>query len=96
MLTLHRPEPKPTTLPNVCKLSLDIAGILYKVVPLRSDSGQLRGFKLTREDNGTSYTLTSLGCSCPSSTYAKRQGGEKPKCKHYRAALACGLALNNA
>lgn len=90
MLTLHREEPKPAPRQNVCRLTLDIGGTLYKVAPIRSEGGQLHGFKFTREDNGTAYTLTSLGCSCPSDRY--RKPGQV-RCKHYRSAKACGLDI---
>jgi hypothetical protein len=90
MLTLARAKPKNAPKPNVCKLMLDIAGQLYRITPLRTGDGPIRGFLFRREDTGTAYTVTGLGCSCPGSKY--RKAGQE-QCKHHRAAKACGLAL---
>jgi hypothetical protein len=79
---------------GVCRLTLDINGTAYAVIPNRGASELVfRSFRLKKSD-GTIYdvAMTAHGhtCDCPDYLF-NRQDKDVAGCKHVKAMKACGL-----
>jgi hypothetical protein len=79
---------------GVCRLTLDINGTAYAVIPNRGASELAsKAFRLRKAD-GTIYdvaaTAHGVTCDCPDYLF-NRQDKDVNGCKHVKAMKACGL-----
>ena len=79
---------------GVCRLTLDINGTAYAVIPNRGASELVsRAFRLRKAD-GTTYDVATTPhgatCDCPDYLF-NRQDKDVAGCKHVKAMKACGL-----
>jgi hypothetical protein len=80
------------TLPDVCKLTLTIRGLDYRVVPIPGST--VRAWRLRRVDRKgecvVAETPSGPMCSCQDQVW-RHHGRDDQGCKHIRACRALGM-----